>query len=79
MKDNVDKISFSYEVDRNLLLLFEFISMLNAYISFPEKYSNLLSKIEFELDNEIFKRPTVENSIALITEKITLTDVYEKE
>ena len=53
--------------------------MLNAYISFPEKYSNLLSKIEFELDNEIFKRPTVENSIALITEKITLTDVYEKE
>lgn len=53
--------------------------MFNAYFSLPKKYSKLLSKIEFELDSEIFKRPSTDTSVALVGEKLTITDVWEKE
>lgn len=79
MQDNADKINFSYEVDRNLVLLFDLITMVNAYITLPEKYSTLLTELEIELCDKVFKRPLLNESIVLVSEKYTVTDIREKE
>ena len=78
MQDNADKISFSYDVDRNLVLLFDYVTMINNYLVLPQKYSDVLTDLELNLSSEVFKKPLVNTSIALVSEKMTLTDIWKK-
>lgn len=75
----MEKFEKSYEVDRDLLLLFDFIVLLNGALNLPEKYEKILTQLEIDLSSEVFKRPMINQNVALVEEKITLTDVYEIE
>ncbi len=68
---------YTYDIDKNLLILFEYVRMINNYLELPKYYSEILQKIEFKLDKEIFKKPSNRKNKYLIAEKLTITDTYE--
>ena len=42
------KCEITYKVDRNLLVLFDCVSMINNYFNLPKKYKDILINLEID-------------------------------
>ena len=71
------KCEITYKVDRNLLVLFDCVSMINNYFNLPKKYKDILINLEIDLANEIFEKPSKQINGDIIKEVLTITDYYE--
>ena len=72
-------LSYTYKVDRNLFLLFEYLEILTDSLNLPSKYYTILNNLIIQLDNELFKRPKQFSNYAVVGERLFLTDFFEKE
>lgn len=72
-------ISYTYKVDRNLFILFEYLGLITDSLNLPDKYYTVLNKLIIQLDNELFKRPKQFSNYAVVGERVFVTDYFEKE